>query len=349
MTYIRSPFTIAVLLAAVFPALGGISWAQFTQVGPFAGSHQEGFETQDTSSNPFPTCVEDRAFNGDADLCSSTAGAHITSGWQFGCGIQEHGGARLFGTTGGAAVFTFDSSAMSFGGYFGTNNPTVGDGAISFYDEAGTLLHSDLITAPNDCTWTWNGWDFGGVLVKSIWIQSNYSSGGYMMLDDLEADLVPGEVGTVICSCDGSQSSAPCGNFGSAGHGCGNSFSASGARLHGSGFASMSASSLKLHGVDLVPGWEGVFFQGDLALNNGSGYVLGDGLRCAGVNVRRLEVVMTSLAGTVETSVDLTAVHGNPIAPGDTKCYQLWYRDGAPGPCSSGFNLTNAIEVTWLP
>jgi len=31
-----------------------------------------------------------------------------------------------------------------------------------------------------------------------------------------------------------------------------------------------------------------------------------------------------------------------------TRYYQLWFRD-APLPCGSGSNLTNAVEITWLP
>ena len=36
------------------------------------------------------------------------------------------------------------------------------------------------------------------------------------------------------------------------------------------------------------------------------------------------------------------------IGPGQTWYFQGWYRDPA-GPCGSGFNLTNGIEVTFTP
>jgi hypothetical protein len=39
---------------------------------------------------------------------------------------------------------------------------------------------------------------------------------------------------------------------------------------------------------------------------------------------------------------------GGTVNPGDTKCYQYWYRDPG-GPCGSNFNLSNAMTITWVP
>ena len=78
--------------------LGSFASAQFTAIGPFTGTASEGFETQDLSGGAFPTCVVDRVFTDQAELCGLNGGfAHITGGWGFGCTIQEHGGSRLFG------------------------------------------------------------------------------------------------------------------------------------------------------------------------------------------------------------------------------------------------------------
>jgi hypothetical protein len=335
------------LLAAV-AALAAPSLAQLTPIGPFTGTHFEGFETQDTSGGAFPPCIVDRVFGGEGDLCSSTAGAHITGGWGFGCTIQEHSGTRLFATNGGAAVWTLDSAATRFGAYFGTNNPSAPDGTIQFFDAGGTLLFSDLLTVPNDCNWYWHGWDFGGQLVKRIEVRSNYSSGGYMMMDSVQADLLPGSVGTSVCACDGTGGVAPCGNAGGTGEGCSNS-TGRGARLWASGLPSLGSGGLQLHADGLVPGFEGVYFEGSLVLNGGNGYLLGDGLRCAGSSVCRLEVVFSDAGGLSASSVDLRTAGSALPQPGVDRIYQLWYRDPLSGPCGFGFNTTNALRVTWQP
>ena len=34
---------------------------------------------------------------------------------------------------------------------------------------------------------------------------------------------------------------------------------------------------------------------------------------------------------------------------GDTRYFQVWYRDPIGGPCGSGFNLTSGVEATFAP
>jgi len=46
-------------------------------------------------------------------------------------------------------------------------------------------------------------------------------------------------------------------------------------------------------------------------------------------------------------SGDLAAQLG--VAPGDQRFLQVWYRDPLGGPCASGFNLTQAVAVTFEP
>ena len=43
---------------------------------------------------------------------------------------------------------------------------------------------------------------------------------------------------------------------------------------------------------------------------------------------------------------DSVAIKGG-VNAGDTKRYQLWYRDSGGSPCDSEFNLTNGYEITW--
>ena len=141
---------------------------------------------------------------------------------------------------------------------------------------------------------------------------------------------------------DGSGTACPCGNAGGIGEGCAND-TGSGAVLSGSGSASITADDLVLSTTNLTPG-PGLFFQGNNAVNSGNGNPFGDGLRCVGGQVVRLEVQFSS-AGSSATTISIPTKGG--VSAGDSKRYQLWYRDSGGSPCNSGFNLTNGYEITW--
>ena len=149
------------------------------------------------------------------------------------------------------------------------------------------------------------------------------------------------------CFGDGSGTVCPCGNFGSVGNGCANSTFTSGALLVASGTASVSSSTLVLAGSGLDPNQSGLYFQGENATNGGLGTLLGDGLRCAGGNIKRIQLRQSSAGGTSQTTNDIALKGG--AAPGDTKRYQLWYRDAPISICGTGFNLSNGLEVVWGP
>ena len=166
-------------------------------------------------------------------------------------------------------------------------------------------------------------------------------------------EAILGGPGTGFCFGDsGSRSPCPCGNDNDGsvpGSGCDNGVFASGARLRGFGVASVSADSLTLTGTRLEPFNTGLYFQAEHDLSPGIAF--GDGLRCAGDTVVRLEVRSSDAQGTSSTTVDIAAEAGN-VSPGDTKRYQCWYRTTAFPPCGFGvndFNLTNGYEVLWLP
>lgn len=147
-----------------------------------------------------------------------------------------------------------------------------------------------------------------------------------------------------FCACDAG-ASAPCGNVGGPGSGCANSFSTTGATLHASGTASASASTLVLHAGGVPPQKPGLYFQGTTQVAGGAGLIFGDGLRCAGGAVSRLEVRIADAAGASMTTIDLAT--GGGVSGGDTRYYQLWYRDPVGSPCAQHFNTTNALEITW--
>jgi len=148
------------------------------------------------------------------------------------------------------------------------------------------------------------------------------------------------------CWCDGSGASSPCGNFGEMGRGCANSHSSAGAVLQASGVPSVSGGTLTLTGSDVPPSQPGLFFQGVNPVNGGDGIIFGDGLRCAGGALKRLQVRVFDSTGFAATTVDIAAK--GEVAPGDVRYYQLWYRDPGASPCSSEFNATNGVEITWM-
>ncbi|MCH2107021.1 MAG: hypothetical protein MK291_10300, partial [Planctomycetes bacterium] len=77
------------------------------------------------------------------------------------------------------------------------------------------------------------------------------------------------------------------------------------------------------------------------------GVQFGDGLRCAGGGVIRLQVRFAGVGGWSATTIPLASAGG--VSAGDTKRYQLWYRDPQTTFCGTGFNLSNGYEVVWLP
>jgi hypothetical protein len=177
------------ILCAGLLALPVAAAAQVTPIGPFTGDRQDGWTVGEHPTFECPPCfypcLPDGAFQGAATVCVEGGGsAHITGGWGFGCSISSHLTPRIYGNTGGNTVFEFGEPVSMFGGYFGTNNPTIGDGEVEFYDETGALISTQPGTWPNDCTWTWNGWE-STVPIAKIRIVGFYT-GGHVMLDDME-------------------------------------------------------------------------------------------------------------------------------------------------------------------
>jgi hypothetical protein len=93
-----------------------------------------------------------------------------------------------------------------------------------------------------------------------------------------------------------------------------------------------------------------IYLQGTLQANGGNGSVLGDGLRCVGGSLVRLGTKINSSNGsTYPGSGDLPISIRGALPPGGgTRTYQAWYRNPS-GPCGSGSNLTNGVQVTWVP
>jgi hypothetical protein len=144
-------------------------------------------------------------------------------------------------------------------------------------------------------------------------------------------------------------SGAPCGNH-DKNAGCTNSTGV-GATLGAAGSSSVVLDDLRFEARKLQPNKSAVLFMG-----GGVGQtVLGDGLRVvagASTGLFRYGVVQSNAEGVAQRANVITHsqnfLPAGRIQPGSVWNFQVWYRDPA-GPCSSGTNLTNALEVVFRP
>lgn len=184
-----------------------------------------------------------------------------------------------------------------------------------------------------------------GNLVRVGFNGLNNDNNGLLTLAEVE--ILAGSPGIPFCTGDGTGLPCPCGNdTGVAGAGCGNS-TGPGATLTTAGSPSVLADDLSFHGTDLVPGQVALLFQGNNALGGGAGILFGDGLRCAGVAVRRLAWSPVDSAGAASWGPGLATV--GAWATGDTRRFQVWYGDVVASPCGMSFNTTNGIELLLQP
>jgi len=169
-------------------------------------------------------------------------------------------------------------------------------------------------------------------------------------------DVPGGEVtdGTPFCFGDGLlQTFCPCFNFGNPDAGCANSVNPGGAKLTTAGTA--SPDTIVFTATGELPTALSIVLQGTNA--NTAGFVFGDGLRCVTTNFKRLYVknaiggVVTAPSGGDLSVTARSAQLGDPIAPGSTRNYQIYYRDSNSTFCvhppDDTFNVTNAIGIVW--
>ncbi len=116
-----------------------------------------------------------------------------------------------------------------------------------------------------------------------------------------------------------------------------------GARLGWRGSASVAADDLTLDVLGTPPSAFGLVFQG-----SGLARVpAGNGTLCVGAGFVRLGVVQADVDGRAQFDVDLGAPPSPAAAvqPGDTRLFQLWYRDVG----GAAYNFSDALEVTFRP
>ena len=126
--------------------------------------------------------------------------------------------------------------------------------------------------------------------------------------------------------------------------GCANS-TGFGAKLAATGTATIGNDSVVLAATESTPNQPGLFFQGNNATGGSLGVTFGDGLRCAGGGVVRLQVRLADSSGNASSTVSVSSKGG--VSAGQTKRYQWWYRDPTFSPCLNGFNLSNGVEISW--
>lgn len=155
-----------------------------------------------------------------------------------------------------------------------------------------------------------------------------------------------GGLGTRYCFGDGTALACPCGNAGGTNEGCANSTTV-GATLIASGSTSAPLDSLEFSAAQLTPDQPALLFSALNAVQGGNGAFFGDGLRCAGGEVKRLGVMTANSTGDATWGPSLASAGG--WQGGDIRRFQVWYRDPVGGPCGTGFNLTNGVEISFAP
>jgi hypothetical protein len=188
--------------------------------------------------------------------------------------------------------------------------------------------------------------DIDGDGRSELAIGDGLADGGASDTGSLVVYSIHSLLGTSYCLGDGSGMICPCGNLSFAGGGCANS-SMAGALLSASGSASVSTDDLTLSVTGAIPGQAALLFVGTLQQNGGLGSLLGDGLLCAGGTIQRLNVEIPDSGGGATWGPELSGAAG--WSAGQTRQVQVWYRDTVGGPCSSGNNLSQGLELQLQP
>ena len=118
-----------------------------------------------------------------------------------------------------------------------------------------------------------------------------------------------------------------------------------GATIALQGSLSISENNTRLVATGAIPNQFAVFYYGPNRIQ----VAFGDGFRCVGGQVFRLPLVNAGPNGTPSYLMDLQALpFGSTIGGGEKWNFQCWYRDPG-GPGGQGFNLSDAIELTFCP
>jgi hypothetical protein len=195
----------------------------------------------------------------------------------------------------------------------------------------------------------------GGPIVMSIVAAgggSFASLNGFQVTPDSSGTAIdlcqPGLGGVIPCPCGNPPANSP--------RGCNNSSATGGARLVSTGSPSLGADTVVFVTDGQRPTATSIVLQGGSPSANG--LVFGQGVRCAAGTIKRLYVKAAS-GGSVtapqmgDPSVSArSAAVGDPIAPGTSRYYGVYYRDPTilgGCPAVNTFNVTQTQQIDWVP
>ena len=117
-----------------------------------------------------------------------------------------------------------------------------------------------------------------------------------------------------------------------------------GARIGAAGSTSFAANDFALRVQACPPSESGLFFYGPGAVM----VPFGNGWRCVGGGIVRLQAQRSDDAGSVMRPIDYGDLpQGGQIQAGDTWYFQYWYRDPMGG--GAFFNLSDGLEARFCP
>lgn len=159
--------------------------AAITPIGQFTGQYQESFDnfSFNWTSGSVPV------FSGLASVHERSNGSIIvTNSWSFNTIVSPRDGTKFMGSPSSWVQYDFNIPVIAFGGFF-TTNTTTSNGQVQFFLN-GQLLSTQSLAAPKTGEWTWNGWS-SPTGFDSVRVISNFSSGGFIMQDSLQATSIP--------------------------------------------------------------------------------------------------------------------------------------------------------------
>jgi plastocyanin len=307
------------------------------------------------------------------DTTPSTGSISITSGGYVPPSLAVSAGTTITWTNNSGspqsvasttAPYTYDSGSLAPGATYsytfvtpGTYATTSTPGGFSGQVQVTGVAHSIVGTHSGGQMYRFGMTDTASGQGIQLCYELRFTDwpGNVTVTESRCVPLLPPPPGSPFCPGDGTLSTlCPCSNFGSAGRGCANSEPGNqGARLESTGTVSPDTVVLSTSGERSSS--LSIFMQGDV--QNASGILFGDGLRCTAGHTKRLYVKSASggiASAPVSGDASITsrsATLGDPLLPGATRYYQTYYRDPDPSFCPSPvgamFNVSSGQVITW--